>query len=119
MEEPIVGDRSAALAATIAVLCEGLRPEAHAVMAEIVESHIGPDMTFIAVGRRILDNYDIVVAAQDFVEALRAYMAEYLTKLVFAYRAAPDPQVEALSALTGFFIVTHPDLMKPARTKVH
>lgn len=119
MSEPIVGDCSDTLAATISVLCEGLRPEAHKAMAAVVKSYVGPDMTFIAVARRILDSYDIAAPIDVFVETLREFMDQHLSKLIHAYRTASDPQVEALGALTGFFIISHPEVMRAVGQMTH
>lgn len=96
----------------IAVLCEGLRPEAHPLMADIVHA-IGPDTNHVALARRVIHNYDVTVTAEDFANRLVSYMDEYLEKLAYVFRDSDDPQVEALVAVSGYFIINNSDILKP------
>jgi hypothetical protein len=101
----------------IAVLREGLRPEAFDSLDNFIDGLKldGEIHRFMAdvipIGRRILDDNDFIGDPNEITKAIIECVTAYKDDLITVYRNTSDPEAEALSCLSAFFVVTHRDMI--------
>lgn len=100
---------------TINVLCEGLRPAARQIMADVTRAAIDDTdgLLLVPLARRILNDYDVDLTAEVFILSLQAHKNTFydLAEEVIGPHSK-DIEADVLSWLSVHYIVSNPVHLK-------